>query len=88
MDVDTESCQATVNRALQLSGNAKSYICDVTNERQVATTVQAINIELGQVTMLLHCCGVPSPRALQQDPIELRKTMDLTVLSHFWVNIE
>lgn len=34
--------------------------------------------------MLLHCCGVPSPRSLQ-DPPEIRKTMDVSVLSHFWV---
>lgn len=87
VDINIENCQATVNRALQLSGSAKSYICDITNEKQVADIVQAIRIELGEVTMLLHCCGVPSPRALAEDPSEIRSTLDISILSHFWVNI-
>ncbi len=85
VDLNAENCQATANRALQLSGTAKSYICDVTNEKQVAATVQAIRIELGEVTMLFHCCGVPSPRTLAQDPVEIKSTIDLAILSHFWL---
>lgn len=82
-----ENCQSTVNRALQLSGCARSYACDITNENQVADTVQAIKMELGEVTMLFHCCGVPSPRALTQDSQEIRQTMDISILSHFWASI-
>lgn len=85
VDINVENCQATVNRALQLSGSAKSYTCDVTNEKQVADVVQAIRVELGEVTMLLHCCGVPSPRTLAEDPTEIRSTLDISILSHFWV---
>jgi all-trans-retinol dehydrogenase (NAD+) len=62
-------------------------MCDVTNEKQVIDTVQAIRVELGEVTMLLHCCGVPSPRASAENPIEIRSTMDIAILSHFWVSI-
>lgn len=49
---------------------------------------QAIKIELGEVTMLLHCCAVPSPRALEQKQVEIRSMMDIAILSHFWVNLK
>lgn len=49
--------------------------------------MNVIQSELGEVTMLFHCCSIPSPRALVQDPPEIRHTIDLTILSHFWVNI-
>ncbi|XP_011496366.1 PREDICTED: 17-beta-hydroxysteroid dehydrogenase 13-like [Ceratosolen solmsi marchali] len=82
VDKNVENCQATVNKAI---GVAKCYTCDVTNERQVIDTVMSVNIELGEVTMLLHCCGVPSPRALAENPIKIRSTIDIAILSHFWL---
>ncbi|XP_015610134.1 17-beta-hydroxysteroid dehydrogenase 13 isoform X2 [Cephus cinctus] len=84
IDVNVENCQATVERALQF-GKARAFICDVTDKEQVSHTVHAINSELGDVTILLHCCGVPSPRALIRDPPEIKETMDVTVFSHFWL---
>lgn len=35
IDINAENCNATVQCVTQLSGNAKPYICDVTNEDQV-----------------------------------------------------
>lgn len=84
IDINAETCEATTKRARH-SGVASSYVCDVTNRDQVAEIVEKVRSELGEVTMLLHCCGVPSPRALIHDPPEIRRTMDVSVLSHFWV---
>lgn len=85
VDINVENCENTVQRALQLLGVARGYICNVTDKKDVARTVNAIRSELGEVTMLFHCCGVPSPRALIQDPPEIRHTIDLSVISHFWL---
>ncbi|XP_012251284.2 17-beta-hydroxysteroid dehydrogenase 13-like isoform X2 [Athalia rosae] len=84
MDIDADMCEATTRRARQ-SGTASSYVCDVTNRDQVAEVVEKIRSDMGEITMLLHCCGVPSPRALIHDPPEIRQTMDVSVLSHFWL---
>lgn len=84
VDVNRENCESTAQRAAQLSGVARPFICDVTDKEQVAQTVEAIRHELGDVTMLLHCCGVPSPRALIQDT-EIRRTINVAILSHFWL---
>ncbi|KAJ8684462.1 hypothetical protein QAD02_020254 [Eretmocerus hayati] len=83
VDVNAENCGATVNKATHFFGSAKLYLCDVTNEKQVIETVNSVRSELGEVTMLFHCCGVPSPRSLTEDPIEIRKIFDISILSHF-----
>ncbi|XP_015175486.1 PREDICTED: epidermal retinol dehydrogenase 2-like isoform X3 [Polistes dominula] len=85
VDINAENCKATVQRAVQLSGNAKPYICDVTNEDQVTATVTKIVLEIGEITMLFHCCGFLSPHALIRDPPKIRQTIDISVLSHFWL---
>ncbi|KAK2580545.1 hypothetical protein KPH14_007678 [Odynerus spinipes] len=85
VDINVENCNITVQRALQLSGNARPYICDITDKDQVARTVATIISEIGEVTMLFHCCGVPSPHSLIRDPPEIRQTIDVSVLSHFWL---
>jgi len=36
--------------------------------------------------MLFHCCGLPSPRALQESS-EVRDIMNVSVISHFWVSM-
>lgn len=87
VDINSENCEATAQRASQISGVARPFICNVTDQEQIAQTMEAIKSELGEVTMLFHCCGVPSPRALIQHPMEIRQTMEVSVLSHFWVGI-
>ncbi|XP_018050707.1 PREDICTED: 17-beta-hydroxysteroid dehydrogenase 13-like isoform X2 [Atta colombica] len=85
VDINTETCTATVQRAQQLHGICKSYQCDVRNKDAVVQIVNLIKIELGNITMLFHCCGLPSPRALIQESSEVRDTMDLSIISHFWL---
>ncbi|XP_018400713.1 PREDICTED: 17-beta-hydroxysteroid dehydrogenase 13-like [Cyphomyrmex costatus] len=85
VDINVETCNVTVQRAQQMHGICKSYQCDVRNKDAVAQIVNLIKIELGNITMLFHCCGLPSPRALIQESSEVRDTIDLSVISHFWL---
>ncbi|XP_061938433.1 17-beta-hydroxysteroid dehydrogenase 13 isoform X1 [Apis cerana] len=85
VDINIENCSNTVQLASKSLGIAKMYICNITHKDEVAHTVNVIQSELGEVTMLFHCCSIPSPRALVQDPPEIRHTIDLTILSHFWL---
>lgn len=85
IDINAETCKATAQRASQMLGTARAYTCNVTNKEEVAKTVNIIRSNLGEITMLFHCCGVPSPRALLQDSPTIRQIMDLSVLSHFWL---
>ncbi|XP_072751863.1 17-beta-hydroxysteroid dehydrogenase 13 isoform X2 [Anoplolepis gracilipes] len=84
VDINIETCSATVQSAQQIHGICKSYQCDVRDKEAVARTVNLIKKELGDVTMLFHCCGLPSPRTLVRAS-EVRDTMDLSIISHFWL---
>ncbi|XP_032678857.1 short-chain dehydrogenase/reductase family 16C member 6-like isoform X2 [Odontomachus brunneus] len=85
VDINVDSCNATVQRALQLHGKCKRYQCDVRNNNAVIDTVNLIKDQLGDITMLFHCCGLPSPRALIEEPLGISATMDLSVISYFWL---
>ncbi|XP_029048371.1 17-beta-hydroxysteroid dehydrogenase 13-like isoform X1 [Osmia bicornis bicornis] len=85
VDINVENCYGTILQTSKGFGVTKAYICDITDKNEVAHTVNNIQSELGEVTMLFHCCSIPSPRALLQDPPEIRHTIDLTVISHFWL---
>ncbi|KAM0726595.1 Epidermal retinol dehydrogenase 2 [Formica fusca] len=85
VDINVETCVATVQSAKQIHGVCKSYQCDVRDKEAVARTVNLIKNELGDITMLFHCCGLPSPCTLVQASSEVKDIMDLTIISHFWL---
>ncbi|KZC06947.1 Epidermal retinol dehydrogenase 2 [Dufourea novaeangliae] len=85
VDINAENSNVTVEKTSQALGVAKTYICNVTDKNEVARTVNIIRSQLGEITMLFHCCSIPSPRALIEDQPEIRHTIELTVVSHFWL---
>lgn len=81
---------STDNDVLVRSINDSGYIahafeCDLTNKNDIIRTVNAIEKKFGQITMFFHCCGVPSPRSLITDAPPLQATLNLSVVSHFWL---
>lgn len=66
---------------------AFAYTCDITSREQVKKTIETIDLNVGDITMLFHCCGVPSPRSLVSEPPPIQVTMDVTVVSHFYVSL-
>lgn len=62
-----------------------NYVFTVHIPLQVTAIVNKIILEIGEITMLFHCCGFPSSHTLIRDPPEIRQTIDVSILSHFWV---
>ncbi|XP_044001247.1 17-beta-hydroxysteroid dehydrogenase 13-like [Aphidius gifuensis] len=85
IDINEDMCNKTSNKAIRYSGQSKAYACDVTDKLQVENTVKKIRADFGDVTMVIHCCGVPSPRVLIRETPEIQKAMELSVISHFWL---
>ncbi|XP_067008992.1 17-beta-hydroxysteroid dehydrogenase 13 isoform X2 [Anabrus simplex] len=88
-DINEEANKCTVKEIANLevgSRQAYAYTCDVADREQVMKTGALVRKEVGDVTILVHCCGVPSPRSLVSKPApEIRKTMDVSIMSHFWI---
>lgn len=88
IDINSSSLDATIKIAKAKYGCKSIYgfTCDVTNKEQVTDTIKKIENEIGDISMYFHCCGVPSPRSLVTEPPPIHKTLDVTVVSHFYVS--
>nr|CAD7261938.1 unnamed protein product [Timema shepardi]CAD7570237.1 unnamed protein product [Timema californicum] len=68
------------------TGKAHSYLCDLMDRNKVLQTAQRIKKEIGEVTILINCCNIPTPETLSACVTqEIRKTMDVSIMSHFWL---
>ncbi|XP_065095575.1 17-beta-hydroxysteroid dehydrogenase 13-like isoform X2 [Ochlerotatus camptorhynchus] len=81
---------STENDMLVKTINGSGYIahafeCDLTNKNDIIRTTNAIEKRFGHITMFFHCCGVPSPRSLVAEPPPIQTTLNLSVISHFWL---
>lgn len=87
LDFNEIDNQNVVREIREFGGLAYSMICDVTHRDQVDKIIDKIEKEVGVITMLFHCCSVPSPRSLVSEPPPIKKTMDVSVTSYFYVSI-
>lgn len=86
VDINSVKNEATVRQIRIDGGQAFAYSCDVTSNEEVVRIIQTIEREVSAITMLFHCCGVPSPRTYTNNPPAIHDTINVSVMSHFWVN--
>ncbi|XP_058822580.1 short-chain dehydrogenase/reductase family 16C member 6 isoform X3 [Topomyia yanbarensis] len=86
LDINDKMNNETVASIKQQRGNAFGYVCDVTNREQIIETAKVIKEQVGIVTILVNNAGImPTHPILQQTEGEIRKTMDINVMAHFWM---
>ncbi|XP_055380539.1 17-beta-hydroxysteroid dehydrogenase 13-like [Condylostylus longicornis] len=86
LDINIKDNKSLVEEIRNFGGIAYEYTCDVTSQENVSNTIANIKKELNtNITMMFHCCGIPSIRKYSTQPPPLRSTMDLSILSHFWL---
>lgn len=90
IDINSALNESTALEAQRLmparTGKVWFYTCDVTKQEDVKRMAATVKKEVGDITMLFHCCGIPSPRSLLNEPSsDIYQAMDLTLTSHFWV---
>lgn len=86
VDKNKVSNEETVELIKKKGGTAASYTCDVTKKVNVQTLAGQVKKDLGFISMLFYCCGIPSPRSLlTQPPQDVHDTLDLTLTSYFWL---
>ncbi|XP_052867722.1 epidermal retinol dehydrogenase 2-like [Anopheles cruzii] len=83
IDIKTADNDLLVKRIQSSGGVAHAYECDVTNKAAVGRVVTAIENNFGTVSMLFHCCNVPSARSLVTEPPPIEFTLNVGVVSHF-----
>lgn len=84
-DIDASGNKKTCSDISQGGGNALACHVDVTDRDQVFSMAAKVKKDVGPVSMIIHCCGMPSPQSLVAQPPDIQTTMDRSVMSHFWI---
>lgn len=88
VDQNKVNNEDTVDCIKRRGGKAAVYTCDVTKKENVQILAAQVKKDVGFVSMLFYCCGIPSPRSLlTQPPQDIHVTLDLTLTSYFWVKL-
>ncbi|ETN59918.1 dehydrogenase/reductase SDR family member 8 [Anopheles darlingi] len=83
IDINTTDNDLLVRKIQAAGGTACAIECDVTDKAAVGKMVATVERNFGTISMLLHCCNVPSARSLVTEPPPIEFTLNLGVISHF-----
>lgn len=87
VDKNKSNNDETIQAIKDINGVVSGYTCDITSRDSVKSVAEEIKKDVGDVSMLFYCCGIPSPRSLlTQPPQDIHDTLDLTLTSYFWVS--
>jgi len=86
LDVQSPETESVSKDVRMDGGNAFYFQCDVTNREQVENTISKIERDIGGISMLYHCCSIPSPRSVVNNPPSVKDTLDVSVTSYFYVS--
>ncbi|XP_068626719.1 epidermal retinol dehydrogenase 2-like isoform X2 [Battus philenor] len=86
VDKNVTNNEDTVKYIKSRGGTAYIYECDIIRKENVTTMSEQVKDDVGFVSMLFYCCGIPSPRSLMTEPPQdIHETLDLTLTSYFWL---
>lgn len=86
IDIQTPDKEVVTKQIVDAGGSAFYFQCDITKREEVEATIGKIEKEIGDVTMLYHCCSLPSPRTVVNEPPSVKRTIDISVTSYFYVS--
>lgn len=86
VDIHKENNEAVAYEVKQESGSAASYQCDVSDEAQVRLLARKVAQDVGPVAVLVNNAAVTNCQpVLTLQPDQIRRTLDVNLLSHFWM---
>eukprot|EP00906_Rhabdomonas_costata_P006820 RCo009883 len=84
-DFNQKMAEETARMIKEQGGEAKVYICDVSNADAVYAAAKLVISDFGHVDVLVNNAGIVSGKKLLDVPDALaRKTMDVNTTAHFW----
>lgn len=86
VDIQAPDQEKVSKLIVEKGKSAFYYQCDVTEREQVDRTIEDIEADVGNITMLYHCCSLPSPRTVTNEAPTAKETFDLSVTSYFYVS--
>ena len=85
-DLDRSGLEATCNMVNQVGRHlAHSYVCDVSDHKQVYDLAERVKQEVGQVNILINNAGtVSGHRLLETTDDKIIESFKVNAMSHFW----
>ncbi|KAF8770835.1 17-beta-hydroxysteroid dehydrogenase 13 like protein [Argiope bruennichi] len=86
-DVDERGIQRVAAEINEEGGEAHVHVCDISDLSQVQRVGQKVLQEVGDVTVVVNNAGILQNVLFSNlDPAKIRKTLEVNILSHFWIN--
>lgn len=86
LDIDQARNNEMAKMIRATGGKGFSFTCDVTDEDQVRNIAQKIGRLIGDVDILVNNAGIAQAMPiLNMNPNQVRRTMEVNTLSHFWM---
>lgn len=84
-DVNQIGSETVAKEIKEFNGKAYVYHCDVSNEKCVEETSDKVKRDVGQVSILINNAGMVNCRELLHLSCQqIRRTLEVNTLSHFW----
>lgn len=85
LDINEERLQETAKLIRDVGGLSQTYICDVSDRRQVRQTGEMVKSEVGDVTILVNNAGVVfGKKLLELKDEQIERTFGVNLLAHVW----
>ncbi|EZA47617.1 hypothetical protein DMN91_012216 [Ooceraea biroi] len=85
-DINKSGLAEIAEEIKRAGGKCCSYYCDITNKEEVYRTAKAVQIEVGNVSLLVNNAGYVYGKTFMELPDhEIERTFKVNVLSHYWI---
>ncbi|XP_059172898.1 17-beta-hydroxysteroid dehydrogenase 13-like [Physella acuta] len=85
-DINKENNNKTAEDINKSGGKAYAYPCDVANSAKISEVAQKVRSDVGDITILVNNAGIINCGPfLELSEADIRRTMEVNLLSHFWM---
>lgn len=85
-DISEKSVKAAVDKVNAVGGNAKGYVSDVTNSKDIEAAIQKAAEDLGGLDILVHIAGGSYVPLVEQEESVIDKVLKVNLYGAFWAS--
>ncbi|GFY59576.1 hypothetical protein TNIN_460541 [Trichonephila inaurata madagascariensis] len=86
-DIDEKGIKNVASEIRERGGVAHAYSCDISDLQEVQRVGKEVQQDVGDVTIVVNNAGIlQNILFVDLDPAKIKKTLEVNVLSHFWIN--
>ncbi|XP_077262528.1 estradiol 17-beta-dehydrogenase 11 [Temnothorax americanus] len=85
-DINKNGLAEVAEEIRKIGGKCWTYYCDIADKEKVYHTAKVVQIEVGNVSLLINNAGYVYGKTFMKLPdYEIEKTFKVNILSHYWI---